>query len=81
MVQDNRKNIQFRGIGHTQEANRFKMLLEELCELRCIEKVPMEHVRTGTFIYQITDKGRRTIQRLRDDLIRLFWLKGYGYLD
>lgn len=69
----NAHKIQFRGIGHTQEANRFKILLEELCDLKCIEKVSMDHVRTGTYIYKITDKGRGTIQRLRDDLILDFF--------
>ena len=33
----------------------------------------MDHVRTGTFIYKITDKGRGTILRLRDDLILDFF--------
>ena len=55
--------------GHTQEASRFKKLLEELCELKCIDKVPMDHVSVGRVIYAITDKGRGTIQKLLDPLV------------
>ena len=60
----NAHNIQFRGIsGHTQEASRFKKLLEELCELDCINKVRMDHVTMGSVIYKITDKGRGTVTK------------------
>ena len=66
----NAHNIQFRGIsGHTQEASRFKKLLEELCELDCINKVQMDHVTMGSVIYKITGKGRGTVQKLRDQFI------------
>ena len=66
----NAHNIQFRGIsGHTQEASRFKKLLEELCELDCINKVRMDHVIMGSVIYKITGKGRGTVQKLRDQFI------------
>jgi hypothetical protein len=33
----------------------------------------MDHVRTGTFIYKITDKERGKVQRLRDPLISGFF--------
>ena len=69
----NAHNIQFRGISgrtrHTQEASRFKKLLEELCELDCINKVRMDHVTMGSVIYKITEKGRGTVQKLRDQFI------------
>jgi hypothetical protein len=69
----NAHHIQFRGVSgrtrHTQEASRFKTLLDELCDLKCIERVPMDHVAIGRVIYKITDKGRGTVQRLRDQLI------------
>jgi len=73
----NAHNIQFRGIsGRTQEASRFKKLLEELCEVDCIDKVPMDHVTVGSFIYKITDKGRGTVLKLRDQFILdIFGLK------
>jgi DNA-binding PadR family transcriptional regulator len=70
----NAHSIQFHGIsGHTQEAGRFKILLEELCELECIDKVPMDHVTAGRVIYAITDKGRGTIQKLLDPLVLDFF--------
>jgi hypothetical protein len=70
----NAHTIQFEGIlGRTLEANRFKILLEELCEIKCIEKVPMDHVTAGRSIYKITDKGRGTIQKLCDELILGFF--------
>jgi hypothetical protein len=66
----NAHNIQFHGISkRTQEAGRFKKLLDELCDLNCIEKVPMDHVAVGRVIYVITDKGRGTVQKLRDQFI------------
>jgi hypothetical protein len=66
----NAHKIQFQGMsGHTQEASRFKKLLEELCELHCVDKVPMDHVTMGSVIYKITDKGRGTVQKLRDQFI------------
>lgn len=70
----NAYTVQFQGIpGCTLEANRFKILLEELCEIKCIEKVSMDNVVRGQFIYKITDKGRSTIQKLSDDFIREFF--------
>ena len=61
--------------GCTQEASRFKKLLEELCELDCINKVRMDHVTMRSVIYKITDKGRVTALKLRDQFIRHFWVK------
>jgi hypothetical protein len=41
----NAHNIQFHAVpGHTQEASRFKVLLEELCNLERIQEVDMSHV-------------------------------------
>jgi hypothetical protein len=61
----NAHTIQFREVSgrtrHTQEASNFKTLLDELCDLKCIEKVPMDHVRVGSFIYKITDKGIKIV--------------------
>jgi hypothetical protein len=66
----NAHSIQFHGISRrTQEASRFKKLLDELCDLECIKRVPMDHVAIGRVIYEITDKGRGTVQKLRDQLI------------
>jgi predicted transcriptional regulator len=68
----NAHNIQFHGISgrHTQEANRFKKILDEMCDKECIQKVNMSHVTAGRLIYKITDKGRNTIQSLRNPLIK-----------
>lgn len=69
----NAHNIQFHAIpGHTQEANRFKALLEELCGLERIEEVDMSHVTKGRIIYRITKKGRQTIEHLRDPIVKDF---------
>jgi predicted transcriptional regulator len=69
----NAHTIQFHAIlGHTQEASRFKLLLEELCDLDRVQKVDMSHVTKGRVIYKITDKGRQTIERLRDPVIKEF---------
>jgi hypothetical protein len=69
----NAHNIQFHAItGHTQEANRFKAILEELCELERIQEVDMDHVTKGRVIYKITNRGRQTIEHLRDPIVRDF---------
>ncbi|MDP9289316.1 MAG: hypothetical protein M3P08_14130 [Thermoproteota archaeon] len=69
----NAHSIQFHAIpGHTQEASRFKRLLEELCALERIREVDMSHVTKGRVIYMITNKGRETIEHLRDPLIKEF---------
>jgi hypothetical protein len=69
----NAHNIQFHAVpGHTQEASRFKVLLEELCNLERIQEVDMSHVTKGRVIYKITDKGRQTIIHLRNPLIKEF---------
>jgi hypothetical protein len=66
----NAHTIQFDGIGKpTQEATRFKILLQELRDVGCIEEVPMDHVAIGRVIYIITQKGRDTVQKLRDQFI------------
>jgi predicted transcriptional regulator len=67
----NAHNIQFHGvIGRTMEGSRFKKLLEELCDLQRIEKHDMSYVTEGRMIYKITEKGRKTIEALRDPLIK-----------
>ena len=49
----NAHNIQFHAVpGHTQEASRFKVLLEELCNLERIQEVDMGHVTKGRVISQ-----------------------------
>lgn len=68
----NQHNIQFRGLRHTQEASRFKKLLEELCKLERIEQIDMSHVAEGHVIYKITDKGKKTIEGLRNPLFKDF---------
>ena len=69
----NAHNIQFHAVpGHTQEASRFKLLLEELCNLERIQEVDMSHVTKGRVIYKITEKGRQTIIILRNPLIKEF---------
>ncbi len=69
----NAHTIQFHAIpGHTQEASRFKRLLEDLCELDRVQKVDMSHVTKGRVIYKITKKGRETIERLRDPVVKEF---------
>ena len=69
----NQHNIQFHAIfGHTQEASRFKKLLDELCQLERIVAVDMSYVAKGRIIYKITEKGRRTIESIRDPLIKDF---------
>jgi predicted transcriptional regulator len=67
----NQHNIQFHAIlgRHTQEATRFKRLLEELCKLERIQEVDMSHVAKGRVIYKITDKGRKTIESLRNNYL------------
>ena len=69
----NAHSIQFHAIsGHTQEASRFKRLLEELCALERIQEVDMSHVSKGRVIYIITKRGRLTIEHLRDPLVKDF---------
>jgi len=69
----NAHSIQFHAIsGHTQEASRFKRLLEELCALERIQEVDMSHVSKGRVIYIITKRGRLTIEHLRDPFVKDF---------
>jgi len=69
----NAHTIQFHAIpGHTQEASRFKRCLEDLCELDRVQQVDMSHVIKGRVIYKITKKGRETIERLRDPVVKEF---------
>jgi hypothetical protein len=49
----NAHTIQFHAIpSHTQEASRFKRLLEALCELDRVQKADMSHVTKGRVIYR-----------------------------
>jgi DNA-binding PadR family transcriptional regulator len=76
----NQHNIQFFAIrGHTQEGSRFKELLEELCKLERIQGVDMSHVTQGRIIYKITDKGKKTMESVRNPLIKD--LLGFGDVD
>lgn len=71
----NQHTIQFRALrGRTQEASRFKKLLEELCVLDRIQQKQVDtgKVAEGRTIYKITDKGRRTIESIRDPIIKDF---------
>ena len=70
----NQHNIQFHAIvGHTQEASRFKKILDELCQLERIVSVDMSYVAKGRIIYKITVKGKKTIESIRDPLIKDFF--------
>lgn len=67
----NAHNIQFYGIaGRTIEGNRFKKILEDLCILEYLSRIDMSHVTEGRVIYKITDKGRHTIEAIRNPLIK-----------
>ena len=69
----NQHSIQFHAVpGHTQEASRFKKLLDDLCQLDRIVSIDMSHVTKGRVIYKITDKGKKTIEGIRDPLIKEF---------
>jgi hypothetical protein len=68
----NAHNIQFHAVrGHTQEASRFKRLLDELCALERIREIDMSHVTKGRVIYKITDKGRSDLNSGNTNLDRL----------
>jgi hypothetical protein len=70
----NQHTIQFHAVpGHTQEANRFKRLLGDLCSLDRIVSIDMSHVTKGRVIYKITDKGKKTIETIRDPLVKEFF--------
>jgi hypothetical protein len=71
----NKNNIQERAIRgrHTQEGSRFRKILEDQCEIGTIEQIDMSHVTQGRVIYKITDKGRKTIQSLRESHVREFF--------
>jgi predicted transcriptional regulator len=57
----NQHTIQFHAVpGHTQEANRFRKLLDDLCSLDRIVSIDMSHVTKGRVIYKITDKGKKS---------------------
>lgn len=76
----NQHKIQFFAVpGRTQEGGRFKKLLEELSKLERIEEVDMSHVTQGRIIYKITDKGKKTIESIRNPLIKEFL--GFGEVD
>ena len=69
----NQHNIQFHAIvGHTQEASRFKVILDELCQLERIAPVDISYVPKGRIIYKITMKDKKTIEIIRNPLIKDF---------
>jgi predicted transcriptional regulator len=45
-------------------------ILDELCELGRIVSVDMSYVAKGRIIYKITEKGKKTIETIRDPLIK-----------
>jgi len=53
----------------TKEANSFRKLLDELNRLG---HVATSYVDNGQVIYKITDKGKKTIENLRDPLVKEF---------
>jgi len=63
----NAYDIQLHCVPTSQEATRFKRFLDELCELGRIEKKDRSNVHKGLITYNITDKGRETIQRAHLD--------------
>jgi hypothetical protein len=67
----NAHTIQFYGIaGRTVEGSRFKKILVELCQLEIMNTIDMSHVAQGRVIYKITEKGRNTIEAIRNPLIK-----------
>ena len=60
-------------IPSSQESNRFKGFLEELCALACLEKKPVETAGDMPRInYLITKKGKETVHLLRNPLFEGF---------
>ena len=72
----NRKNgansytIQHKANIPSQEYNRFKRFLDDLCDLSCLEKNEDETSgQTVRVYFKITDKGRTTVEAVRNPLI------------
>jgi predicted transcriptional regulator len=56
---------------HThQDSTRFKRLLEELCQKGRLEQKDRSYLHKGLITYNITQKGRETVQMLRNPLVR-----------
>jgi hypothetical protein len=66
----NAYSIQSHCVPTSQEANRFKHFLDDLCDLERIEKKDRSDLRKGLITYNITQKGRETVQILRNPLIK-----------
>ena len=59
------------GITSSQESNRFKRFLDELCELSCLTTILEETGGERSRIkYVITEKGKKTIDLIRNPLIQ-----------
>jgi hypothetical protein len=68
----NAYNIQSHCVKTSQDANRFKHFLDELCLIERIEKKDRSDLHKGLITYNITQRGRDTIQALRQPLIKDF---------
>jgi hypothetical protein len=66
----NANDIQLHCVRTSQDSTRFKGFLEDLCELGRIEKKDRSAIFKGLITYNITDKGKETVQKLRDPLVR-----------
>jgi hypothetical protein len=66
----NANNIQSQSVRTSQDASRFRSFLDDLCRLKRIEKKDRSDLHKGLITYNITQKGRDTVQALRNELIK-----------
>ena len=66
----NAYNIQSHCVPTSQEASRFKHLLDDLYALGRIDRRDRSDLRKGLITYNITDRGRETVEALRNALIK-----------
>ena len=64
--------IQRHCVRTTQDTSRFKRLLDDLYDLRRIDRKDRSDLHKGLITYNVTQKGRETVQVLRNELVKEF---------
>jgi len=68
---DGANAYQIQSCVHThQDFNRFRQLLQDLCDKGRLEKKDRSDLHKGLITYNITQKGIKTVEYLKNDLVK-----------
>ena len=69
--EDGANAYKIQSCAHThQDSTRFKRLLDELCDRGRLEKKDRSYLHKGLITYNITQKGRETVEICRNPLVK-----------